>query len=455
MLQSLELTGIDIGFSPGRPDYAVRVPSTTTSTVVTAAASTGATVTIDPADADTQTEGHQISLATGDNTVTVTVTEGADTTTYTAVITRTTFATLSDNADLATLAIADSDIGTCLTAPVTEYTANVPNSASSPTVTATSDDANAIITIDPADADTGTAGHQVSLAEGANTVTVAVEATDGTTKTYTITVNRASAADFGWSVLPDFKDLAAGNGTSRAIWSNGTTMWVTNLSGRLFAYDLSTMAPDPAKDIAALAGAGNRNANGLWSNGTTIWVSDDADDKIYAYDLATGDRQPDRDINNLGRANNNHAKGLWSNGTTMWVADHADNKIYAYDLATGARQRNRDINNLDDAGNQRAAGLWSDGTTMWVARRRRRQDLRLRPGHRRPPSRPGLRHAGRRGQPQPQGHLVQRRHHVGGRQRRRQDLRLQHARQRLAAIAEAHRHRRPPNQPENRKRACQ
>ena len=165
------------------------------------------------------------------------------------------------------------------------------------------------------------------------------------------------------SAVPDKSfDLAAGNGTSRAIWSNGTTMWVTNLSGRLFAYDLATMAPDPAKDITALAGAGNRNANGLWSDGTTIWVADDADDKLYAYDLATGAHQPDLDIGTLDGAGNDHAKGLWSDRTTMWVADHADDKVYAHDLATGDRQRNRDINNLDDAGNQRSlrgnVGRW-------------------------------------------------------------------------------------------------
>ena len=169
------------------------------------------------------------------------------------------------------------------------------------------------------------------------------------------------------SAAPDKSfDLAATNGTPRGIWSNGTTMWVTNLSGRLFAYDLATMAPDAGKDIAALAGAGNRNANGVWSNGTTIWVSDDADDKLYAYDLDSGAHQANRDINNLGHANNNHAKGLWSDGTTMWVSDHNDDKIYAYDLATGARKPASDINNLDDAGNQRAAGLWSDGATVWV-----------------------------------------------------------------------------------------
>ena len=128
-------------------------------------------------------------------------------------------------------------------------------------------------------------------------------------------------------------------------------MWVTNLSGRLFAYDLATMARDSGKDVASLAGAGNRNANGMWSNGTTMWVSDDADDKIYAYDLATG-----------------------------------------------GRRSGRDINNLDSAGNSHAKGLWSDGTTMWVSRSPRQQDLRLPAGHRRPPVRPRHRRFGRCGQ---------------------------------------------------------
>ena len=42
----------------------------------------------------------------------------------------------------------------------------------------------------PADADMNTAGHQVALSAGGNTVTVRVTAEDGTTKDYTVSVNR-------------------------------------------------------------------------------------------------------------------------------------------------------------------------------------------------------------------------------------------------------------------------
>ena len=370
LLQSLELTGIDIGtFSTSITDYAAWVPSTTTSTTVTAAAaSTGATVTIDPADDDTGTAGHQISLATGKNAITVTVTNGTLTKTYTAVITRSTAATLSDKADLAALAIADSDVDVSNSA-VTEYTANVPNSASSPTVTATGDDTNAIITIDPADADTGTTGHQVSLAEGANTITIAVEATDGTTKTYTITVNRASSADFGWDPTSDIHALLTS--TSRdpwGLWSDGTTMWLADWRDeKLYAYDLATGARKPTSDINTLDDAGNHHPTGLWSDGTIMWVADSWVEKLYAYDLATGARKPTSDINTLDDAGNNSAMGLWSDGTTIWVADKVDDYIYAYDLATGARQPDLDLGTLAAAGNQDPVGIWSDGATMWVA----------------------------------------------------------------------------------------
>ena len=366
LLQSLELTGIDIGFSPGRLDYAIWEPATTASTTVAAAAvSAGATVAIHPSDADTQTAGHQIDLATGKNTIAVTVNDGTHTTSYTAVITRTTATTLSDNADLSALSIANSDL-VVFNSAVTEYTANVANAVATTTVTAVSVDSHATVSFDPADADAGTEGHQVSLAEGANSVTIAVEATDGTTKTYTITINRASNADFGWSALSDFKELAADNGNPRGIWSDGTTMWVSDVSHRLVAYDLATGTRQANRDINT-GNAGNNYPTGLWSDGTTIWVSDNGTDKIYAYDLATGAHRAHRDINTLV-ADHHAPLGIWSDGETMWVVNNYHPlKIYAYDLATGARRARRDIDTLGAAGNNSPVGLWSDGDTIWVA----------------------------------------------------------------------------------------
>ena len=149
LLKSLELTGVDIGsFRKSITGYTARVPSTTTSTTVTAtAASDGAAVTIAPADADAQAAGHQVSLSTGDNTVTVTVVNGADIRTYTAVITRTTFAALSGDATLSALSLTGVDFG-AFSSATTRYAADV-RSVTATTVTAAGTDANAAVTVSP------------------------------------------------------------------------------------------------------------------------------------------------------------------------------------------------------------------------------------------------------------------------------------------------------------------
>ena len=155
-------------------------------------------------------------------------------------------------------------------------------------------------------------------------------------------------------------------------------MWVTDLSGALFAYDLATGVHDPSKDITTLAAAGNRNANGLWSDGTTIWVSDDRDEKLYVYSLATGARDTgkefytgvdDRSLPSWERLGgwNWDPKGLWSDGTTLWVSDPKNNiKIFAYELATSEMDTSKEITTLRAAGNWHPAGIWSDGDTIWV-----------------------------------------------------------------------------------------
>ena len=394
-LQSLELDGTGLeaidpsaeAFDPSVADYTVRAPSTMTMTTVTASALyADAVVVVSPADEDPNTDGDQISLTAGDNTITVTVTRGSHTKTYTVVVNKTGLAVIRNDATLSALTLSDVDIGT-FDAATARYTTGVASSVATTTVTANSTDTGATVTISPGDADADTEGHQVDLEEGANTVTVAVESHDTTVnKTYTVVVARGSAEPFGWAVTSDISELAAGNRTARATWSDGTTMWVTDLSGALFAYDLASGAHDSSKDITTLAAAGNRNANGLWSDGTTIWVSDDRDEKLYAYSLATGARDTSKefytgkDDRTLPIAQriagwNWTPKGLWSDGTTIWVSDPKnDTKIFAYDLATGEMDTSKEIASLcaiwshhpRAADNCHPAALWSDGTTMWV-----------------------------------------------------------------------------------------
>ena len=105
----------------------------------------------------------------------------------------------------------------------------------------------------------------------------------------------ASAAP-GDAVSASSFQLHSANSTARAIWSDGTTMWVIDLSGRLFAYTLATGARDTSSEITTLEDVGNRNANGMWSDSTTIWVSDDSEGKIYAYNLSSGAQQHNKEI---------------------------------------------------------------------------------------------------------------------------------------------------------------
>ena len=94
----------------------------------------------------------------------------------------------------------------------------------------------------------------------------------------------------------DFDTLsAAGNGCPHGIWSDGTTMWVSDLDDRsIYAYNMATKAHDSSKDFntTTLSAAGNRDTQSIWSDGTTMWVVDWTDDKIYAYSLSTKAHSP-------------------------------------------------------------------------------------------------------------------------------------------------------------------
>ena len=166
----------------------------------------------------------------------------------------------------------------------------------------------------------------------------------------------------------DFDTLyAAGNNGPRGLWSDGTTMWVSDRADvKLYAYKRSDTSRDSAKDFNSLPAAGNDNPAGIWSDGTTMWVSDRDDAKLYAYKMSDKSRDAGKDFTTLAAAGNNDPYGLWSDGTTMYVVDYADGKIYAYKMSDRSRDAGKDFNTLAAAGNGGPLGLWSDGVTMWV-----------------------------------------------------------------------------------------
>ena len=269
-----------------------------------------------------------------------------------------TFATLS------ALTVSPKDI-IGFVADRTSYEVGVASTVTQATITATKSHSAATVAYSTTDAETS-AGHQVNLSAGRNEVTITVTAEDTTTTgTYTVSINRGVTDAFGWKASDDFDGLiTAENNRPRGMWSDGTTMWVTDwIDIKIYAYDMTTKAHDASKDFDTLDAAGNDNPRGIWSDGTTVWVSDYSDEKLYAYDMTTKARDVSKDFDTA----NLLPTGIWSDGTTMWVAAQVRAKIYAYDMSTKARDADKDFDTLEAAGNNYPGGIWSNNITMWVA----------------------------------------------------------------------------------------
>ena len=162
------------------------------------------------------------------------------------------------------------------------------------------------------------------------------------------------------------KDISFHNNNDNpsALTSDGTTMWSADLdqgaNDKLFAYSVSGKSRDASKDITLHAN--NRGTYALWANSATIWVGDRSDTYIYAYTISGGARDTTKEF--ALHADNDDVNGLWSDGTTMWVSDRNDDKLYAYKLSDGSRDSAKDYTLHSD--NDKPDGIWSNGTTMWV-----------------------------------------------------------------------------------------
>ena len=154
-------------------------------------------------------------------------------------------ASLSANADLSDLTLSAGTLTPVFSSGTTSYTASVANSVSSITVTPTASDVNATIKVNNVTVASGNASAAVALNTGDNIISIVVTAQDGiTTKTYSVTVNRASS---GVPVLTTISPLAdfgnicisttAGPGsfTINGADLDGTGIFISSLAGFTYA----------------------------------------------------------------------------------------------------------------------------------------------------------------------------------------------------------------------------
>ena len=145
------------------------------------------------------------------------------------------------------------------------------------------------------------------------------------------------------------------------VWSDGESMWLSQSTGRLAAYDLGSKTRAEHKDFDALDGNENVDLHGLWSDGATMWVVDTPHDKIRALNVFTGEPDADKDFVTFRNGDLGGTRGLWSDGETMWVADHVADKVYSYNmpLSDSADLRKVEVDGAEAAGSTLDGGWYA------------------------------------------------------------------------------------------------
>ncbi|MDR1725196.1 MAG: T9SS type A sorting domain-containing protein [Bacteroidales bacterium] len=171
-------------------------------------------------------------------------------TTNGSTLTFTTSATLSTNADLASLSVNGYSLSPSFNVNITSYSVTVPNSITTRTISATSADANATIS------GTGSTG---TLTVGNNVRNVIVTAQAGNTKTYTITIIREAEN----IIPPTVTTLSASSITqTTAILNKTVTAGTETITSQGFKYRQSSASS--WTDVTATSSS--YNLSGLTAN---------------------------------------------------------------------------------------------------------------------------------------------------------------------------------------------
>ncbi|NHZ41272.1 DUF4347 domain-containing protein [Massilia sp. CCM 8693] len=230
-------------FSAAQQAYTATVPNASASVTVTpTVAESSASVTVNGVAVASGAASGQIALNTGANVITVTVTaQDGSPRSYTINVTR----NVSSNADLSALTISGGTLTPVFASATTAYTASVPNTTSSITITPSA--ANSTITVNNVATASGAASAPLALNVGANVITVVVTAQNGvTTNTYTVTVTRAAP------LVAELTGLSLSNATLAPAFSPATT-----------AYSASVGAATSSLTVTPSAAAGSITVNGV------------------------------------------------------------------------------------------------------------------------------------------------------------------------------------------------
>jgi len=180
---------------PGYLNFTASVTNSTTSIqLVPTAKDATATITVNGAAVISGNASAPITLNVGSNVITTIVTAQDGSTTKTIIVTVN--RAPSSNAGLANLSVSNGTLTPAFATGVTNYSASVPNTTTTVTITPVTSDATATVKVNGATVASGTASSGISLALGPNTITTVVTAQNGsTTQTYTTTITRVPSSN--------------------------------------------------------------------------------------------------------------------------------------------------------------------------------------------------------------------------------------------------------------------
>jgi gliding motility-associated-like protein len=170
----------------------------------------------------------------------VTASDGTTTKTYTITVTR----APSANAYLLFLSVQTATLSPGFAYKTLSYTANVPTSNTSVTVTPSVLDLTATVKVNGTAVANKTASGPIALAAGPNIINIVVTAQDGvTTQSYTITITRAP------SVNDNLSFLKISQGTLTPAFATGTTSYTVSVGNGVSSLMVTPTTADPTATI--------------------------------------------------------------------------------------------------------------------------------------------------------------------------------------------------------------
>ena len=167
---------------------------------------------------------------------------------------------------LSALSLSAGALVPAFSATQSSYTVSAPNSTSSTTVTPTTTDPLATVTVNGVSVPRGSASGSIALNVGTNTITTVVTAGDGSaTRTYTTTVTRSAPP----STNANLSALSISAGTLAPTFASGTTSYTANVP---FGTTSLTATPTVAAGTATVTVNGVAVTSGMASGSIALAV---------------------------------------------------------------------------------------------------------------------------------------------------------------------------------------